>query len=175
MLARWQVGGSIEQSSSIELEYQLGNRFLTAENFPTRNYRIYFQEVRPRYNLQVSRALRLSGGYGFQFRENRDTTNSGLARNTNHRIFFTGRWNLKGFNNLNARLELVYMTETGEASQVAQYELRQGLQPGGNALWQLVSTFRILEDVELSLTYDGRVSGVGAPLHTGRVQVRAFF
>jgi len=175
MLARLQLGGSVKQSSSLELELQQGTRFLTAENFSSRNYRIFFQEIQPRYNVQLSRALRLSGGYGYQFRENRDTTGIGSATNISHRVFFTGRWNLSGFNNLNARLELVYMTETGEPSQVAQYELRQGLQPGGNALWQLISTFRILEDVELSLTYDGRVSATGAPLHTGRVQVRAFF
>ena len=172
---RLSLGGNRRSSRSLELSYRTGEKFLTAKNFSNRNYDIAFGEIEPEINLQLGRSLRLSGGYVYLWRNNRDSINEINARNQQHKLVFTGRWNISGFNNLNARLELVYMTEEGATDFAAQYELRQGLKPGGNAIWQLLSTFRLMQDVELSLIYDGRSSGALPIVHTGRMQVRAFF
>jgi hypothetical protein len=172
---RLSLGGNQRSSRSLELSFRMGEKFLTAENFANRNYDIAFGDLEPEINLQLGRSLRLSGGYAYLWRNNRDSSEQVNARNQQHKLIFTSRWNISGYNNLNARLELVYMTEEGETDFAAQYELRQGLTPGGNAVWQLLSTFRLLQDVELSVIYDGRSSGALPVVHTGRVQVRAFF
>lgn len=172
---RLNLGGNRRNSRSLEVSYRIGQKFLRAENFAARDYDIAFQELEPQVNLQLGRQLRLTGGYAYVQRDNRDSTQQVNASNRQHKLIFTGRWNLSGYNNVNARLELVYMTEEGGADFSAQYELRQGLQPGGNAIWQLLTTFRLLQDVELSVIYDGRSSGAQPIVHTGRVQVRAFF
>jgi hypothetical protein len=172
---RLNLGSNQRSSRSLEVSYRVGDKFLRADNFVGRNYQIAFQEIEPKINVQLGRKLRLSGGYAYLQRDNRDSSEQVNASNQQHKLIFSGRWNLSGFNNLNARLELVYMTEEGEADFSAQYELRQGLNPGGNAIWQLLATFRILKDVELSTIYDGRSSGALPVVHTGRVQLRAFF
>ena len=92
-----------------------------------------------------------------------------------HKIIFDAKLNLKDRNNILTKLEFLKLTETGTPGFSAQYELREGLQPGFNAIWQVFTTYYILKNVELSLTYDGRASQTILVIHTGRVQVRAFF
>lgn len=173
LLGRLNLGGTVQRSSNLELEFRRGRRFLDAGPTSLRNYEIDFTEVQPELNVQLGAKLRLSGGYAYQRRENQEESAPALTQA--HKLILQSRWNLREFNNLNARLELVYLAENGEAPPAVQFELRQGLQPGSNAVVQLLATFRILQNVELSLTYDGRVAGGTPPIHTGRVQVRAFF
>ncbi|MCB0854412.1 MAG: hypothetical protein KDD63_19455, partial [Bacteroidetes bacterium] len=117
----------------------------------------------------------LSSGYGYSFRKNENTTGEVDATIHSHKIIFDSKWNIKDRNNIFAKLELINLGQEGEPGFSAGYELREGLQPGFNAVWQAFLTIYLLQNLELSLTYDGRAS-VGNPiLHTGRVQIRAFF
>ena len=175
MLGRLSLGGNLERSQSLEIEARRGQRSLDAGPSSIRNYQISFWEANPELNLQFGSRLRLSGGYSYQWRANQDSLQQVIAVTQSHRLIMQSRWNLKNFNNLNARLELAYLQEDGEAGSGAQFELRQGLQPGANAIIQVLSTFRLLKNVELSFTYDGRLSPLVPPVHTGRIQVRAFF
>ncbi len=173
VIGRLNLGGDLERSQTLELTYRQGSRFQNAGEGSLRNYQITFLEAQPELNLQLGAKLRLSGAYAYNRRQSIHDQNPALTQA--HKLIMQSRWNIKDFNNLNARLDLVYMLEEGETNSATQFELRQGLQPGGNAILQVLTTFRILQNVELSLTYDGRISGATPPVHTGRVQVRAFF
>ncbi|MCB0846652.1 MAG: hypothetical protein KDE26_25560, partial [Bacteroidetes bacterium] len=166
---------NLTNERSIELEGKMGNKFVQARQFDTRNYSIDFWEIEPKINFQFNRKLRLSSGYGYSFRKNENTTGEVDATIHSHKIIFDSKWNIKDRNNIFAKLELINLGQEGEPGFSAGYELREGLQPGFNAVWQAFLTIYLLQNLELSLTYDGRAS-VGNPiLHTGRVQIRAFF
>ncbi|MEO1450398.1 MAG: hypothetical protein AAFV07_12775, partial [Bacteroidota bacterium] len=162
-------------SRSIEVETRLGNRFTLAPAFPTRNFDIALVETQPKLNIQLSRKLRVSGGYAYNWRQNRDSVDLVNATVRIHKAIFDTRWNLKDRNNIFLKLELSRLQLVGEPNFSAGYELQEGLQPGLNAVWQAFVTYYLLDNVELSITYDGRVSQTARPIHTGRVQVRAFF
>lgn len=159
------------KNKSFEVESRLGRKFVDAVALPTRNYDIQFFETRPRLNFQLNRKFRLTTGYEFKNKVNQADS----ARIRMHKTFFDARWNLKGGNNLFGKLELVNVTQFGETSFAADYELKESLREGFNAIWQLYVTYYLVKNVELSITYDGRASSEIPVIHTGRVQVRALF
>lgn len=163
------------KSMSFEDEAQIGNKRSAAAKFDSRSFDIAFWEVKPRLNFQISRKFRLTTGYEFKHKFN---TNDSLVRNATvnlHKLTFDAKWNLKERNNIFAKVELVSVGQTGNASFSAEYELRESLQPGLNAIWQVFSTIYLSKTLELSITYDGRAAEDKKTLHTGRVQLKAFF
>ncbi|MEO0472490.1 MAG: hypothetical protein AAF206_22900, partial [Bacteroidota bacterium] len=111
----------------------------------------------------------------FNFRRNVNTEGEEDARVQIHKGTIETKWNIKDRNSINARLELAGLNQVGAPGFSAEYELREGLQPGFNTIWQVFFNWYLLSNVELNLTYDGR-SAVETPMiHTGRIQVRAFF
>ncbi|MEO0895945.1 MAG: hypothetical protein AAFY71_06075 [Bacteroidota bacterium] len=172
---RYNLGGGTKNNRSVEVEVRDGGKFVNAPNFAARNYNITFLEIDPQFNLQLNRRIRLSSGYSFASRINRDTIGIEDARVQVHKLIFEGRFNIGDRNNINTQLELVRINQVGEADLAASLELRQGLQPGNNAIWRVFLTLFVLKNVELGITYDGRVSSEIPVVHTGRVQARAFF
>jgi hypothetical protein len=50
-----------------------------------------------------------------------------------------------------------------------------GLLPGKNYLWSLGLTKRLMNNLELGFTYDGRKAGVSRSIHVGRASITALF
>ncbi len=166
---------NIGKSKSIENKFKIGNRSASAASFNSRNFDIDFYEVNPTMNFQVSRKLRLSVGYEYKNKRNfNDSAEVDVTVNL-HKLALDAKWNLKERNNIFAKLELVQIAQEGSAGFSAEYELRESLEPGFNAIWQVFTTVYLSKSLELSLTYDGRSTQGNKVLHTGRVQLKAFF
>lgn len=159
---------------SFEADTRLGRRFTVAEAFESRNFNIRYWETFPRANYQVSRQLRLSGGYEYKRRVNEGEAGQEASVNI-HKAVFESRWNIKERNNLFVKLELAGLAQEGEAGFSADFELKEGLAPGFNTITQVFLTWYLFGNLELSLNYDGRAAVDRPVVHTGRVQVRAFF
>jgi len=176
-LSYWRFHQRLNLGSKQSLEHELrtGRKRSLAENFESRNFHIRFIQSEPRFNLQFNRKFRFSSSYTYIFKQNFTHTLEKDAKAHIHKFSLESNWNFQDRNRLMGRLELVNVNQQGEASFSGQYELREGLQQGFNAIWQLMTAYRILANVELNLTYDGRAA-VGRPVvHTGRIQLRAFF
>ncbi len=166
---------NIGKSKSVENEFKWGTRTSFAESFNTRNYRIDFIEVNPKMNFQINRKIRLTAGYTYKYKENTNDDLEVDAVVNLHKLSFDAKVNLKERNNIFAKLDLVQVGQTGEANFAAEFELRETLDPGFNAVWQVFTTIYLTKTLELSVTYDGRASAENRTLHTGRVQLKAFF
>jgi hypothetical protein len=71
-----------------------------------------------------------------------------------------------------AAREEVLLDQT--ATQVP-YELTQGRVPGKTWLWRVNLDYRMTQFLQAIAGYDGRTEGGSPPVHTARVEVRAFF
>lgn len=61
------------------------------------------------------------------------------------------------------------------AGYIAPYELTSGRDFGKNYLWSLSSEYRLGSNVQFSLQYSGRTTSRSNVVHTGRMEVKAFF
>ena len=160
---------------SIENDARIGQKLSRAEQVEGRDYDIRFIESSPKFNVQFGRRLRVSAGYAYVDRLNRATEDSLQAQVYMHKAIQEAKWSFGKRNNINARLELAGLRQNGTPPPAADYELKDGLQKGFNAIWQVFFNYFIFKDIELNLTYDGRASQVVPVIHTGRVQMRAYF
>ena len=63
----------------------------------------------------------------------------------------------------------------GDVNSPISYQILEGLQPGKNGVWEVTYQRTIAKYLQLNLRYNGRVSEENPVIHTGSVQVRAFF
>ena len=71
--------------------------------------------------------------------------------------------------------EEVSLTNITDPNALLPYEFTTGKTVGQSYLWQLNFDYRITANVQLSLNYNGRKEGRGLPIHTARMEARAFF
>ncbi len=166
---------NVGDSRSLENDLRVGRRSLVAENFPERNFEIPYIQINPRINIQWNRKIRVTGGYTFKRLTNLEEGNMVNSRVIQHRIGLDSRINLGQRNNIFAKAELVRLNQSGTPPSAAAFEMKEGLEAGWNGIWQAFFTWYFLQNVEFSLTYDGRAAAGQAVIHTGRVQIRAFF
>ena len=51
----------------------------------------------------------------------------------------------------------------------------EGLQTGQNLVWRLLLQKNITQFLDVNLNYQGRKAEIGATIHTGNIQLRAYF
>jgi len=64
---------------------------------------------------------------------------------------------------------------TGSAFSPVAYQMLEGLQPGTNFTWRLLFQKRITKYLDANLSYFGRNSENSKTIHTGSIQLRAYF
>jgi len=67
------------------------------------------------------------------------------------------------------------LLQNRSAGYIPPYELTAGRDLGKNYLWSLSSEYRIEGNIQFSLHYSGRTTARASVVHTGRMEVRAFF
>jgi hypothetical protein len=63
----------------------------------------------------------------------------------------------------------------GNSNTPVAYQMLGGLQPGKNFTWSLYAQKKILSYLDLNLNYSGRATNSSDTIHTGSVQLKAYF
>lgn len=64
---------------------------------------------------------------------------------------------------------------TGNALSPAAYQMLEGLLPGQNLTWRLLLQKNLTQYLDVNINYQGRKSETSKAIHTGSVQLRAYF
>ena len=63
----------------------------------------------------------------------------------------------------------------GDANTPVAYQMMEGLQPGINFTWNLIAQKKLTKFLDLNLSYFGRKSETSRTIHSGTVQLKAYF
>ena len=63
----------------------------------------------------------------------------------------------------------------GNANTPVAYQMLEGLQPGKNFTWSLLAQKKLTKFLDLNLNYFGRKTETSKTIHTGTVQLKAYF
>lgn len=161
------------RSTNVNLSVNQGKKNYTSELFTQRNYRINYLELLPEFNYQFSSDLRLTfaGVYGNQ--HNADIY--GGEKNTNITFTTESRYNVLKRGVLTGKISYINNQFTGNSNSTIGYEMLSGLQTGNNYTWGLGLQRTIGNGIQLNLNYEGRKSPMVNVVHTGSMQVRAYF
>ena len=64
---------------------------------------------------------------------------------------------------------------SGNSNSPVAYQMLEGLQPGNNFTWSLLAQRKLTKFLDIDLNYFGRKSESSRTIHTGTVQLRAYF
>lgn len=160
------------ESWLVTVNGQTGFNASMSENFANRNFKIDTQLFRPQLSYFFDSSNRLDLFYETQNKANDINDIATLnQQNTGITWSFT---KAQAFA-INGQFKYVKNTFDGQAFSPVGFQMLEGLQPGNNLTWNLLFQKNINSFLDLNLSYSGRNSETAPTIHTGSVQLKAFF
>jgi hypothetical protein len=156
----------INFKTSIEVNESL------SENFTSRNYTIDEVRFQPKISYLFNENARFDLFYQFTSKENTIGNMETLTQN-NYGVSFT-------YNNvekiaLTGEVNFFKNEFVGNPNTPVSYQILEGLQSGGNFTWSLLAQKKLTKFLDLNLNYFGRKTETSKTIHTGTVQLKAYF
>ena len=166
---RWNIIKEVSLLNTAEKGYKLSN----SEFFSLRNYYIDYYSDEPKISYQPGVAFRISLAYKYTFKQNEEEFGNELSEQ--HKFSTEIRYSTIKSGSFTARASLIRITYNDEINTPVAFEILEGFRSGDNITWGLSIQRNLSSNMQLNLNYDGRKSEEVKPIHTGGVELRAFF
>jgi hypothetical protein len=175
---------NINTSHQFQFTHKIGKFWLTdlisstgttesiSENFLSNNFKINQFKVEPTLSYLFNRNSRFSVFYKYENKENR---NGDMEALTQQKAGISFAYNNQQKIALNGEFNYFQNNFSGNAFSPVGYQMLEGLQPGTNFTWNILIQKKLTKFLDLNLSYFGRKSETSQTIHTGNVQLRAFF
>lgn len=162
----------VDKSWLINLESSLDKNESENENFASRNFELDELRLQPKLSYIFNENARFDIFYQYTIKNNAIGQQEELLQN-NYGLSFT-------YNNTNqvaltGEVNFFKNDFTGNANTPVSYQILEGLQPGNNFTWSLLAQKKLTKFLDLNLNYFGRKTETSKTIHTGTVQLRAYF
>lgn len=161
------------RKSNFILSINQGNKNFASQLFTERNYSITYYEFAPEFGYQFTTDLKTT--LKANLKQQKNLAVFGGEKTFNSSVGAELRYNLLKRGTLSSQFNLINNKFEGANNTSVAYELLEGLQPGKNLTWSLGFQRTISNGIQLNFTYEGRKSNEVKAIHTGGVQVRAYF
>jgi len=180
------VGSISSKNNSHQIQYQhlvkkswlfnlLGSATTSksdSENYPSRNFEIVSYQIEPKIGYLFSKNASWDIFYEYQQKENQIGAFETLTQN---RLGTSFTFNSeKGFS-INGEFSMYNNSFEGNVLSAVGFQMLEGLQPGKNQTWRLLLQKNLTQYLDININYQGRNSETSKTIHTGNVQLRAFF
>lgn len=156
-------------------EGEYGWKSTVSDFFSTNNYDIVFYVINPELVFQPGTKWRVRGQFKYTDKTNRLPDGGGTQQAILRDAGIEGKYNLLQRGSINATFNFISITYDGSTGNTVEFELLEGLKAGFNYTWSTYFQMRVGKNMQVNLQYSGRKSEKNAAVHTGTVQVRAFF
>ncbi|WP_439150988.1 hypothetical protein [Winogradskyella sp.] len=149
-----------------------GNDESISENFNNRNFNIDELKFQPKLSYLFNENAQFDVFYQYTSKDNTIGSLESLVQN-NYGISFT-------YNNsqkiaLTGEFNFFQNEFEGNANTPVAYQMLEGLQPGKNFTWSLLAQKKLTKFLDLNLNYFGRKTETSKTIHTGTIQLKAYF
>jgi len=144
----------------------------TSQNYDARNFRIETYNLHPKLSYLFSKNTSLDVFYEFQNKENAMGDRETLIQ---HRVGVSFLLSSKNGFTSTGEFSLYENNFTGNPLSPVAYQMLEGLQAGKNYTWRILLQKNLTQYLDLNLNYEGRKSETSKTIHTGSIQLRAFF
>lgn len=143
-----------------------------SQNYGAKNFEIKGNQLSPKLSYLFSKNASWDLFYEFQKKDNTIGDKEQLHQQRFGTSFsYTSE---KKFT-INGEFSLYENQFKGDALAPVAYQMLEGLQPGQNTTWRLLVQKNLTDFLDINLNYQGRKSETSKAIHTGSVQLRAYF
>lgn len=166
---RW----NIKTVFSIEAKGQIGSKDSEADYTSGRNYSLDYFFIQPSFIYQPTTTFRvtLDGRYS----DKKNGILFGGERALIQEIGSTFKFNQAEKGSLQGGIKLVQINYNGNQNSALGFEMLEALKPGINYTWNVGYQRSVSKNLQISIQYNGRKSENARMIHSGGMEVRAFF
>jgi len=145
---------------------------IISENFPEKNYTISGYQLAPKISYLFSKNTSWDIFYELQNKKNQIGNFENLIQNR-----FGTSFSYAGENKITMNGEVSFYQNkfNGNEFSAVGFQMLEGLQAGQNITWRLLLQKNITQFLDINFNYQGRKSETSQAIHTGNVQLRAYF
>ncbi|WP_066222110.1 hypothetical protein [Formosa haliotis] len=143
-----------------------------SENYVSKNFNIDETQFNPKVTYLLNENVRFDVFYQFTNKENTIGSFETLEQQKYGTSFAVSNVQKSAISG-----EFNYFSNaySGNANTPVAYQMLEGLQPGKNFTWTLLIQKKITKFLDLNLSYFGRKTETSKSIHTGNVQLKAYF
>ncbi len=143
-----------------------------SENFTSKNYQLNQSLLSPKISYLLNDNKRFDVFYQYQIKNNSIGDSEQLIQHKYGTSFSLTQNEKTAFT-----AELNYFSNkfTGNSNTPVAYQMMEGLQAGTNFTWSLIAQKKLTKYLDLNLNYFGRKSESSRTIHTGTIQLKAYF
>ena len=143
-----------------------------SENFVSKNFNIDEERFNPKLSYLLNDNVRFDVFYQYT---NKGNTIGDLETLNQQKYGFSFAVTKNVKSAISGELNIFSNTFEGNANSPVGYQMLEGLQPGKNLTWSVLAQQKITKFLDLNLTYFGRKTETSKTIHTGNVQLKAYF
>ena len=165
---RW----NLNKYYNLRVNSVLGRKKSASDYAPVRNYFIEYFNLAPEFSYQPNTVFRISlNGKYTQKDNNSDLSEKAVIRDVGVDL----RYNQIEKGSFNLRVNYILITYNASTNTSLAFEMLEGLKTGNNFTWGLSYQRKVAKNLQLNFNYNGRKSESNSAIHSGGMELRAFF
>lgn len=165
---RWNIAKKYTLKSNVII----GRKKNASDYAPVRNFYLQYYEVKPEFAYQPNTKFRLSVNGKFADKTNQSET---LEHATIRDVGLDLRYNEAKKGSFNLRTNYILISYNGDVNTSLAFEMLEALKTGNNFTWGLSYQRKVAKNLQLNFNYNGRKSEDNNAIHSGGMELRAFF
>ena len=145
---------------------------LESENYGAKNYEIAGYQLMPKISYLFSKSTSWDIFYEWQQKQNRL---GDLETLDQQRLGTSFTYASEKQFTMNGEISLYQNKFNGNELSPVAYQMLEGLQAGENLTWRLLVQKNLTQFLDVNINYQGRKSETSKAIHTGSIQLRAYF
>ena len=145
---------------------------IVSKNFRERNYDLGGYQLAPKISYLFSKNTSWDLFYEWQNKENQIGNLETLLQN---RLGTSFSYASDKKVTLNGEISFYQNKFTGNEFSSVGFQMLEGLQTGQNITWRFLLQKNLTQYLDINLNYQGRKSESSQTIHTGSIQLRAYF
>jgi hypothetical protein len=141
-------------------------------NYSSRNFKVEGNQFEGKIGYLFSKNASWDIFYEFQGKEN---TIGDLEQLYQNKFGTSFNWATNNRFTMNGEIALVNNSFSGNPFSPVGFQMLEGLQVGKNGTWRILLQKGLTQYLDINLNYQGRKSETSKTIHTGNVQLRAYF
>lgn len=162
----------VQESWLFNLQNKLTKTESKVENFAAHDYRLAGFSASPTVSYLLSRQAQFNLFYHYEEQQNEMGQHESLKR---QKLGLSFSFSNAEKYTLSGEFNYIYNQFEGNSFSPVAYQMLQGLQTEKNFTWHLLIRKKLTEYLDLNLSYFGRKSQNARAIHTGSIQLRAYF
>ncbi|HNP32058.1 MAG TPA: hypothetical protein PKN96_02060 [Flavobacterium sp.] len=150
---------------------EISNTDLSSDNYTAKNYEVDSYKINPKISYLFNKNTSWDVFYEYKNKENQ----IGIEKLTQNRFGTSFSYASEKKFTMNGEFSLYQNKFNGDAQSPVAFTMLEGLQPGKNMTWRLLLQRNLTDFLDININYQGRKTETSQTIHTGNVQLRAFF